>query len=73
MDADDEIAMTYCAYFIGKADFVGVVRCRNCKYCESYICGFIGERLYSCIYSAEPCAVAPEHFCGYGERKKEKE
>lgn len=63
----------YCSIFRSKADFVEIVRCENCKYCESYICGFIGERLYSCIYSAEPCAVAPEHFCGYGERKKEKE
>jgi hypothetical protein len=48
---------------------VEVVRCRDCKYCESYICGFIGEELLSCHYLPEPYAVEQNHFCGYGEQK----
>lgn len=44
-----------------KADFVEVVRCKNCKHANEY--GTI------CRYSVGR-AVEPEHFCSYGERRK---
>lgn len=60
-----------CKVFKSKSDFVEVVRCRDCKYCESHICGFVGEKLLSCSYLPEAYAVEQNHFCGYGERRKD--
>jgi hypothetical protein len=60
-----------CNDFKNKADCMEVVRCKNCKYCESYICGFVGEKLLSCSYLPEAYAVEQNHFCGYGERRKD--
>lgn len=52
-----------CKHFAIKADFVKVVRCKDCKYSNDD--GTI------CRYSVG-IAVEPEHFCSYGEmREKE--
>ena len=60
MDADDEIAMTYCAYFIGKADLVEVVRCKDCIY----------HNVAPCPMRLSLNWTNDTDFCSYGERKK---
>ncbi len=67
MDADDEIAMTYCAHFIGKADFVEVVRCKDCKYYETDI--WDGEILCGCNNPSGMQDVSADGYCSYGKRK----
>lgn len=47
-----------------EADVVEVVRCKDCKYSNTN--GTV------CRYSVGK-AVEPEHFCSYGERRKESE
>ena len=52
-------------------DAVEVVRCWNCKHRQDYqLDGYIKE-LGVCICHdiTRPHLVAPDHFCGYGERK----
>jgi hypothetical protein len=51
-----------CKHFRNKADFVEVVRCKDCQYAND--CGTI------CRYSVGR-DVKPDHFCGYGEKKEE--
>ena len=50
-----------CEYFKNKADFVEVVRCKDCarvnKYKERYFC------------SCDNTQMKPYDFCSYGERK----
>lgn len=53
-----------CKHFANKADFVEVVRCKNCRYADD--CGTI------CHYGVGK-AVEPEHFCSYGERREDDE
>ena len=49
-----------CGGFKNKADFVEVVRCKDCIHAndDGTICRHSAGR-----------AVEPEHFCSYGERK----
>ena len=60
-----------CVKFKNKADFVEVVRCKNCKCCEHcYPAKAIGEETIEGWY----CKIRREHmrpddFCSYGERK----
>ena len=57
---------TDCDHFKDKADFVQVVRCKNCV---NY-CGF--EHCENGICDVDPVnkrAVFPTHFCSYGERR----
>ena len=53
-----------CRHFKNKADFVEVVRCRNCKYWETKMDGF-------CRASYGLCEINNENqdFCSYGERR----
>ena len=51
-----------CKDFKNEADFVEVVRCKDCRYAND--CGTI------CHYGVGK-AVEPEHFCSYGERRKD--
>lgn len=51
-------------YEIPTADVVEVVRCKDCQYAND--CGTI------CRYGVGR-DVKPDHFCGYGERRKDKE
>ena len=51
------------------ADFVEVVRCKDCKYCNEYQ-KFNFERYLGCNTNGEIYEVEPNHFCSYGERKE---
>ena len=55
-----------CRHFKNKADFVEVVRCKDCKYWETKMDGF-------CRASYGLCEINNENqdFCSYGERKFE--
>ena len=51
-----------CLKFKNKADFVKVVRCKDCRF--NKLTDFTGER--ACI---KQCAYKkPDDFCSYGER-----
>ena len=62
-----------CEDFKNKADFVEVVRCKNCKHyqytdyegCYSY-CKLLTNKAG---YSDEMVDMKPNDFCSYGERK----
>ncbi len=68
-DEADEKAMTYCADFKNKADFVEVVRCSECansffnRRCDTFFCMLNMPN--------KAVSVKPNHFCGYGERKED--
>lgn len=56
----------------GKLDLVSVVRCKDCKYCDSYIAGITSdgnmERMeYRCKDFHSP--VMPDDYCSRGERR----
>ena len=58
-------------------DVVEVVRCKDCENClcinDRYMCkrNAIYNDSYKEFYGL--CAVAKEHFCSYGERRKDEE
>ena len=52
-----------CEHFKNKADFVEVVRCRNCKF--AYKNRFLGEFYCEKTYHK----IKQIHFCGEGKRK----
>ena len=53
-----------CEMFKNKADFAEVVRCKDCLYAN--------DRGTICRYGVGR-EVKPDHFCGDGERRKDKE
>ena len=58
-----------CSQFQNKADFVNVVRCKDCKYCEHIRFRFEPD-LYFCNNAASNKAVVkPNDYCSRGERK----
>ena len=66
--ADKNITVDECEHFKNKADFVEVVRCRECKYSreQGKVLGvtsykFCSKHNISCLSSYD--------FCSYGERK----
>lgn len=65
IDADE------CGCFKDKADFVEVVRCKDCKHFDST--QYFGEKIKYCqmhTNSAEDdfCRMEDNDFCSYGER-----
>ena len=62
----------HCLSFKDKANFVEVVRCKDCKHCEQvYLCKFKGgeaELAYTCRVIDK--RVSPNHYCGCGERSE---
>lgn len=60
-----------CKVFKSKADFVEVVRCKDCKYYETDI--WDGEILCGCGNSSGLNDDKPDGYCCYGERRKENE
>ena len=65
IDADE------CAVFKNKADFVEVVHCEKCKYCDHcYPAKAIDEEAIVGWYcNLNSKYVLPTHYCGYGERR----
>lgn len=45
--------------------WVPVVRCKDCKYCRSYMSGNI-----YCVHSEGLTSQGPDAFCSYGELKE---
>lgn len=73
-DENDERALTYCADFKNNADFVEVVRCKDCiHYKETGIgefdkpCGVC--KVHIDFWDDEPIEVWETDFCSCGERK----
>ena len=60
-----------CENFKNKADFVEVVRCKDCKCCEHcYPAKAIGEEAIEGWYcKIRKKHMRPDDFCSYGERK----
>lgn len=60
-----------CPHFKNKADFVKVVRCKNCThrvdYCGRLMCGRLKYEYKDGVSGL--VATVPEHFCSYGEKK----
>jgi hypothetical protein len=54
----------------GNADVVEVVRCCDCKYCETVIHSIIDEPKWFCTRMVRAFDVDPTCFCSYGERKE---
>lgn len=69
-----------CRHFEQRADVVEVVRCKDCKYCESYyaekrIDQVLTEKdlTYVCNrhgYGIRSSLVLPTNFCNCGERRE---
>jgi hypothetical protein len=55
----------YCSIFRNKADFVEVVRCRDCRHSVDDIC----KGLVYC--NEHQKSMREKDFCSYGERKKD--
>lgn len=64
----DEYDEKPCEMFKNKADFVEVIRCRNCNHCEIVIDQFDND-WYFCKKTMNNAEVKPDDFCRYGERK----
>ena len=65
IDEETDMTVAECGNFKNKADFVEVVRCKDCKHYtskESCTC-------YQWLYDDIDLAVLPDDFCSYGERK----
>ena len=58
-----------CSKFKNKADFVEVVRCKDCRRCEIVIDQFDND-WYFCTKTIDNAEVKHDDFCSYGERKK---
>lgn len=50
-------------------DVVKVVRCCDCKYCETVIHSVIDEPSWFCTRMVRTFDVDPTSFCSYGERR----
>lgn len=68
-----------CAFVKPKADFVEVVRCKDCKHGRPIDKTKSPEKYYKdgCVVCEcedvvgdEPMIYLPNHFCSYGERKE---
>jgi hypothetical protein len=55
-----------CDHFKNKADVVGVVRCKECKYCEDM---FMSGMYCNHPDNRNPIGCRPDDFCNDGERK----
>jgi hypothetical protein len=58
-----------CTKFRNKADFVEVVRCKDCRYFDK---GFINNNGFF-VCSASGMEITETDFCSYGERRKDDE
>ena len=53
------------------ADVVEVVRCCDCKYCETVIHSVIDEPQWFCTRMVRAFDVDPTSFCSYSERREQ--
>lgn len=60
--------ITDCNQFKNKVDFLNVVRCKDCKHCETIV-DFIGTKFFCCKNSANNAQVNADDYCSYGQRK----
>ena len=62
-------AEIFCLEFKNKADFVEVVRCNQCRYCNPIIC----SSAYGCAHpdGLEHIKDRYKNYCSYGERRTE--
>lgn len=60
-----------CDSFKSSADVVEVVRCCDCKYCETVIHSIIDEPKWFCTRMVRAFDVDPTSYCSYGERKEQ--
>ena len=73
----DKDSIISCDNFKNKADYVAVVRCKDCKYSrprnESEKHRYFEGVLIceSCEMADEPVAVCFDDFCSYGEKESE--
>ena len=61
----EENAEKWCPNFKNKADFVEVVRCKDCKHWRTEHDGFCGASYALCEINN-----ANNDYCSYGERKE---
>lgn len=54
--------LNLCKDFTNKADYIKIVKCKNCVYAN--------DKGDTC-YFGEGRFVTPDHYCGYAERKIE--
>ena len=59
-------AELFCLEFKNKADFVEVVRCKDCKFAPVHP---TDSQKLVCTKSVNWRAVELEHFCSYGKRR----
>ena len=60
-----------CPHFKDKADYVEVVRCKDCEHCDSYYPKKAkGEEAKIAYYCKSlDCITKPTDFCNYGKKK----
>ena len=51
-------------------DIVEVVRCKNCKHCDTYQ-KWNSKEYLGCSWNGEIYEVEAEHYCSYGERRED--
>jgi hypothetical protein len=58
-----------CSHFKNKADFVEVVRCKDCKHKETITDSMNKKTSTICLLGEALHFVEDNHYCSYGERK----
>ena len=67
---EKDICAEHCPKFKNKADFVEVVRCKDCKYCTVHNSPTLYAYCEKTHFRFEPFETDTRtHFCSYGERK----
>lgn len=54
------------------ADVVEVVRCKDCKYCNTYM-SWNNRKYLGCTYNGLITEIDADHYCSHGERREENE
>jgi hypothetical protein len=68
-DGTNEWSKSNCPLFKNKADFVKVVRCKDCKHCE-HINDEFARDYYQCKIRGNFFYRKSDDFCSYGELKE---
>ena len=55
------------------SDLVKVVRCKDCKYSGKTYNPFSKREVVYCDVGMMRSVVAPDHYCGYAERKRDEQ